>query len=91
MSVSAALSLLLAILKAIPILDKWFQKLVVAYTQAKIDSMEKENREAIKKALNEHDQRPIETAMGSSTVGEMSGNPGTTVVDSLPNVGVRKP
>lgn len=74
----------LAILKAIPILDSWFQSLMAFYIQTTIASMKQENLNAIKTAIQSHDQRPIETALGSSTAGKLSGDAGATVIDTPP-------
>lgn len=48
--------------------------------------MHKEDREAIRKAIYEHDQRDLERQIGSSSPGEVSNAPGTIIVDELPNV-----
>lgn len=75
-------SIILALLKAFPILDKWLDE---AYNE-KIKKMSKENRAALKKAIENQDQRDLETAMGSTKVGEISGIPGAEIVDNLPGV-----
>lgn len=74
----------LAILKAIPILDSWFQQLAVLYFQQRLASMKAENKEAIRKAIYEHDQRGIEVAIGSDTAGKASGDIGAVIVDGPP-------
>lgn len=83
---------IIGLIKAIPIVDRWFQQLLVAYTNARIDSMSKENREALRKAFKEHDQRELEKAMGSVQAGQPSGNAGAVIVDQPPpNVGMPQP
>jgi hypothetical protein len=75
---------ILGILKAIPILDSWFQNLMVAYTKSKIDSMKKENRDAIREDIQNHDQRELEKAIGSPTAGLPSGDPGAVILPGPP-------
>lgn len=77
---------ILAILNAVPILDKWVQRFISFYVNARIDSMEKENKDSLAYALANHDQRKIEHAMGSNLEGKPSGIPGSVIVDSLPGV-----
>lgn len=48
--------------------------------------MKKEGREAIRKSLDEHDQRNIEKIIGSPTAGKPSGDPGAVVVDKPPRL-----
>lgn len=81
---------ILAILKALPILDAWFQKLSAAYVQSQIASMEKENVDAIRTAIEKHDQRPLEKAIDSPTAGQVSGDAGAVVVDG-DSIGLPKP
>jgi hypothetical protein len=77
---------ILAIAKAIPIIDSWLQKLVVAYTNSQITSMKQEDIDAIKAAIEKQDQRALESAMGSTKTGEMSDVNGSVLVDKLPGV-----
>ena len=86
MTIGGVFSLLLAIFKAIPALEKWFQDLSALYIASRIESMKQENREAIKKAIEAQDQRDLERAIGSPKAGEHSGLPGTEIRDSLPGV-----
>jgi len=83
---SAFIAAVLSIAKAIPVVDKWIQQLVVEYTNARIDSMKKEDVEIIKNAITLQDQRELEKTMGSSRAGELSGVEGSVIVDSLPGV-----
>lgn len=80
------LAIIMAIAKDVPIVDGWIKQLTTAYMLAKIAKMDKANRDALKKAIEEGDQRDLEIAMGSSGAGEMSGVPGSVVVDKLPGV-----
>lgn len=77
---------ILAVAKAIPVLDSWLQQLVVAYTKARIKSMTAENIAAIRAVMDSQDQRPAETALGSPHAGEPSGLNGTEIRDTLPGV-----
>lgn len=86
MTITAVISLLTAIFKAIPSLKAWWDSLVTLYIELKIKEMRKENRDSIKKAIHEQDQREIEATIGYSQVGELSGVPNSDVVDVLPNV-----
>jgi hypothetical protein len=74
------IDLILAIAKAIPVIDKWLDALTVA----RIESMKKTQREALRKALDEHDQRDLEKAIGSPGAGEPSGNPDSVISDTPP-------
>jgi len=80
------ISLLLAIAKAIPIVDKWIQTLVAQYVNLRIETMRSENIKAIRSALIDHDQRELERSIGSKTPGEVSGDAGAVIVDKLPGV-----
>lgn len=86
MTTTSILSLLLAIFKAIPTLKSWWDDLLVMYVTKAKNDITKDNVEAIKRALNEHDQRHIETQLGSETSGKPSGVEGTIIVNSLPGV-----
>lgn len=79
-----AISIILGILKVIPILDAWFQALSKAYIEDRIAGMKKENRDAIRKAINEHDQRDLEKAVGNPNPGEASGDAGAQIIDNRP-------
>ena len=73
-----------AFIKAIPIIDSWFQKLAAAYVAAQIASMKDADRAAIRKAISEFDQREIEKQLGSSTAGKPTGL--GEIRDKLPGV-----
>lgn len=79
----------LAILKAIaviPVLVATFDEFVAWYVESRIAKMKVENREAIKKAIETNDQRPVENVIGSPSAGEPSGIPGSTIVDQPPSL-----
>lgn len=85
MTTASALSLLLAIFKAVPTIEIWWERLIVAYVKLNTIKIANENRDAIIAALKEGDQREIEDD-------EHSGNPSGvgTFRPYLPGV-VRKP
>jgi hypothetical protein len=80
------ISAILAALRALPILDKWFEGLVVAWTNSRIESMREENILAIREVIEKHDQRKLESALGSPTSGKPSNDAGTSIIDSLPGL-----
>lgn len=75
---------IIAVIKAIPVLDSWFQSIASAYLQAQIASMKQENRDAIISAVQKFNQIPMENAIGSSTAGKVSGDAGSAVIDAPP-------
>ena len=79
------LNALLAIITAIPALQKLFESLMVLFSQKQLESMRVENRDALKKALSLHDQREIEKLV-TTNPGAHSQVPGTEIRDSLPGV-----
>lgn len=79
------LALLLATMKAVPAVRKWWEELTIAYYAYQDHQIEKATRDGIKKALESHDQRDLEKAMGSTKAGELSGNPNTTIRPSRPH------
>lgn len=82
-------ALITGIVKAIPILDKWVEQFMVYYFNKSIDKMKLDNFKAIKKAINEKDQRDLEKNIGNPNAGNPSGDAGSEIVDDLP--GVNKP
>lgn len=78
----SALEIILALLKAIPALKSVWYQLVSDYVQHQISQMKEANREGIRKAIYEHDQRALETAIGSTKSGEISNRPGSSIVDA---------
>lgn len=70
---------IVAVAKAIPVVDKWLQQLMLAYAKNRIDAWDKAIFEGIKTAIVERDQRDLEKAIGNPNAGEPSGNPGTSV------------
>jgi hypothetical protein len=85
------IALITAIAKLIPVIGGWIEKFIVYYTNASIDRMKSENLKAIRKVLDEKDQRELEKAIGSPSAGLPSHTPGADIVDSLPNVPGPKP
>jgi hypothetical protein len=75
------LSLLKALAVATPALIKLSEAFVAWYIEQRWKSMERGLSDAIRKAIDKHDQRDIEEAIGSPTAGEPSGIPGTIIVD----------
>lgn len=65
-------------------------KFISWYISEAIEKMKEADREAIRKAVYEQDQRSLEKQIGDRNPGERSNLPGAGVVDSLPNV-VSKP
>jgi hypothetical protein len=55
---------IIALLKAIPILDRAFRDLVSAYNKWKIESHDKAFTEGLKTLISQHDQRELEKAAG---------------------------
>lgn len=79
-------SLITAILKAIPALKDLFDQFVAEYTRREIANMKAEYQKAIEKAINDRNQIDLEKALGSQFAGLPSGNAGAKIVDSLPGV-----
>ena len=79
-------SIIIAVIKAIPIIKEWFDQLAAYYVEREIANMKTANRESIAKAIKEHDQRDLEKAIGNPNAGEKSNLGGTEIRDSLPGV-----
>ena len=58
------ISAILAVLKALPILDSWFKGLVAAYAQWKLASHDKAFSDGLRTLIADHDQRKLEEAAG---------------------------
>lgn len=82
----SAFTFILALLKAIPTIKQWVDAFISMYVQHEISSMHENDKKAIRKAINEHDQRDLEKQIGNSNAGEESHLPGTELRDSLPGV-----
>lgn len=80
------ISAAIAIIKAIPTVERWFSQLATAYKSEEIEKMKRENADAIRKALLENDQRWIERVIKSQAAGKPSGVPSTEIRDTLPGV-----
>lgn len=81
MNIAAIIALLTAIFKAVPTLEKWWERIVAAYLAQKTKWVETKNKDAIEEALRTGDQRGLEH---ESTSGQYSGV--GTIRDSLPGV-----
>lgn len=79
------ISLLIAIASAVPIIDKWLERLILEYLKYKQDRIKQQNKDAVKDAIENHDQRPLESEQYS---GKPSGH--GTVIDSLPRMRDKK-
>ena len=77
-------SVTIAIVTAIPKLKDAWDGLLAWYLKKKIDEMRADDREAIRKAVYEHDQRMLEKQIGNPTPGLPSGLPGTIIRDDVP-------
>ncbi len=86
MPVAAAIAAIISLIKAIPILDKWAQAFITFYVNSQIDGMARENIEALRKAIDDQDQRDLEKAIGNPDDGEPSHLPGTEIRHTLPGV-----
>ena len=73
---------------SIKALRKAIEAFIVYWTKLNIDRMREENRLALRKALDEKDQRDLEKALGSPKAGLPSGNEGSIILDpnELPGV-----
>ena len=78
------ISLILAIAKTIPIIDKWLGKLVAAYQTYRKKEIQEATKRAINEAIKTQDQRPVES---DQTSGKPSGM--GTIRDHLPGVELR--
>ena len=79
-------SFIIALLRAIPTVRMWWEKLVAYYLQKEIDSIHKRDLEAIRKAIYEHDQRELEREFFNIDPGKPSKIDGIEHRDSLPGV-----
>lgn len=80
------IALIISVSKTFLAIKEWVDLFIVEYTKEQVKDMKKENRDAIKKAIEQQDQRDLEKSMGSTKVGEPSGIQGTEIVDTLPGV-----
>lgn len=74
---------IIAIIKAIPILQKWFEQLFALYINAQIDFMKADNVKAIRKAIDDKDQRDIERALQSTIAGKRSSEVSSVIIDDI--------
>lgn len=90
MTLAVVVGLLTAIFKAVPKLKEWFDQLLVMYTESQIDSMRRENYEALRKAIRAKDQRDLEKAIGHPEPGRPSNDAGTIIQPGPPPNVVRE-
>jgi hypothetical protein len=64
---------IIALSKTYNSINEWIHLFMVEYSKARVETMSKENRDAIKDAFEKEDQRNLERAMGSIHSGEPSG------------------
>ena len=85
MTIASVMALMLAIFKAVPTIEIWWERLVVEYIKLSKLKIAKDNKAAIIKALQDDDQRGLEDE-------DHSGRPSGigTIRPTLPNV-MRKP
>jgi hypothetical protein len=78
---SQAIALIIALAKALPIIDKWLGELFAAYQVQKKKEIQEATERAINEAIKNQDQRPIESL-------QISGKPSGlgSIRDSLPGV-----
>jgi len=55
---------IIALLKAIPVLDSWFKGLVLAYGKWKVESFDKDFTKAFAVMIKDNDQRLLEEVLG---------------------------
>ena len=77
-------AIILAVIKAIPAIQSFVDSFIVFYTNSEIDKMSASNLAAIKKVLNDKDQRDLEKAIGSPTAGKPSGDAGAVILPGPP-------
>ncbi|MCS6281470.1 MAG: hypothetical protein HUM72_12630 [Dolichospermum sp.] len=78
------IALVLAVAKALPIIDKWLGELFNAYQVQKKKEVQAETERVINEGIKNQDQRKIESDQTSGKPSRMG-----SVRDSLPNVGLR--
>ncbi len=77
---------LLILIGLVPQFKKIWDQLVAEYIKTQIDKMHNDDKEAIKKAVYDYDQRQIEWQLGNRSPGEHSFIPGTMVVDDISHI-----
>jgi hypothetical protein len=70
---AAFFSAILGFFNAIPIFANILEMFVKWYVEKQYADMRQENRDAIKRAINEHDQRDAEKMLGNPNVGVPTG------------------
>ena len=74
---------MISIFKAVPALKQLWDQIIAAYIATQINTFNEETKAAIRKAIYEHDQRDLETVIGSTKSGKASGIPGAVIVDDI--------
>lgn len=67
---ASIISGIVALFRAVPVLDSWFKSLMQAYFEMKLEEHDKNFVEAIRKIVLENDQRNLEHAIGSPNAGK---------------------
>lgn len=75
---------IIAIAKAIPALRDILNQLSAAWMAMEYANLRQEQRDAIKKAIGEHDQRDLEKSIGNPKAGMPSGDDGAVVLPGKP-------
>ncbi len=74
---------ILALLALIPKINELWDKLAAEYIKLRLEKLRDEDREAIRQALDNHDQRKIEWQMGNTKAGDPSFVTGSHVVPDI--------
>jgi hypothetical protein len=61
-----AIKLLLAVLEALPILDKWFQQAVATYVKKQKEKNNAEFLQALERAVNTGDVKDLAASLGAN-------------------------
>lgn len=61
------ISAILAILKALPILDQWFKGLVFSYSKYQMEKFDKDFTKGMAELIGKHDQRALEEVLGMNS------------------------
>lgn len=86
MDIGTVFSAIIAVINLIPVVKSLIDSFIAYYVQTQIAKMREENAAAIRKAVLEHDQRPIEEALGNPDAGKPSGLPGVEHRTTIPGV-----
>lgn len=84
MSLAAIVGGIVAIAKAIPAVERLVSLLVEEWTKIEIEKWNEERRQALRKLLDEQDQRDLERVIGNPKAGKPSGDSGAVVLPGKP-------